>query len=66
MYNLLKTCPGEKVTRMFYIAGVINFGDFLELLWNPNLNLHVTSCIGSGLHRPKEFDIKSLLVWKAS
>ena len=47
---------------MFYVASVITFNVFLELLWKPTLFVHYKL---NGFRSPQviQIDIRALLVW---
>ena len=55
-----KSCLGKKETNMFYVASIITFSVFLELLWMPTLLVRY-SIIGPGLYGLNQFYISSLL-----
>ena len=42
-HHLFQSILEETETFMFYVPNVITFNTFLELLWNPTLNLYVIS-----------------------
>ena len=58
--HLFQTSLVNKETRMFYVARIVKFSVYSELMYNPNLNLYVTSLMGSGLHGLNKFAIYEL------